>query len=82
MSNLVQDLWNGFVLKETAKVRQRLGLTQNQQQSFNTVPVPANPQAKAQSLQKLPGGFALTQKQMIVGGGFLALGVIGYLAVK
>lgn len=79
MANLIEDLWNGYVLQESAKVQQRLGVTQQQQQALNTPPVPSNPQAKAGSV---PGGFGLTQKQMFIGGGVIAAGIMAYLAFK
>lgn len=80
MANLIEDLWNGYVLQESYKVQQRLGGTAQQQQAWNTPPVPSNPQAKTTELQTKPGG--LTSKQWLIGGGIVAAGLLAYFALK
>lgn len=79
--SLVEDLWNGYVLQESAKVQQRLGVTQTQQQDWQNVPVSADPQARAaQAQQQPPSSFS--NRTLLIVGGLAAGGLVLFLALR
>lgn len=72
MSNLIEDLWNGYVLQESAKVQQRLGVTQQQQQAYQVPAQPSNVQAQVErGVTVVPGG--VDTRTLLIGGGVLAV---------
>lgn len=79
--SLVEDLWNGYVLQESAKVQQRLGVTQTQQQDWANVPVSADPQARASDAQRQVANGISTRTMLIIGG-LAGGGLVLYLALK
>jgi len=77
--NLVQELWNGYVLQEGQKVQQRLYAT-SADQSAGLAGQSYAQQPQNSTATNKPGGLSLPHWVLWAGGGLAVLGLALYVA--